>query len=211
MCPADPCHCPFTHTCRVHTAGRAGLWDHSYQRCTLWSMVGFHGDESMESMLSSVRASLCPGRTYKGPSALSPGGAISKACCTRRHSAWGLGHTRGWRRCLWPAGGAVQSPRGGSGSDNRENTQGPGKTVLSYGDPWNCEAHPLKLLVRPHAVQILVLHPGPCGVLVESGSGRGCCKVRSRKMSPRRRRLLGECIQRRYSCGQRPHRVTCVE
>ena len=158
-----------------------------------------------------MRAALCPGRTYKGPSAVSPGGAISNACSTWRHSAWGWdipgagGGARGQQ-------GAQQSPRGGSEPDNRENTQGAGKTVLSYGDPRNCETHALELLVRTHAVQIRVLHPGPCVAVVESGPGRGCRKVRGRKVSPRRRWLLGECVQRRrHSWGQRPRRVTCVQ
>ena len=86
-----------------------------------------------------------------------------------------------------------------------------GELFLPYGDPQNCEAHPLELLVRRHAAQIRVPHPGPRGVVVESRLGRGCWKARSRKVSPRRRWLLGESVQRRrYSCGQRPRRVTCV-
>ena len=107
-------------------------------------------------------------------------------------------------------GAQCRVPQGVLGQTTGQ-TLGSGETVLSYGDPQNCKAHPLELLVRQHAAQIRVPHPGPRGVVVESRLGRGCWKVRSRKVSPRRRWLLGESVQRRrYSCGQRPCRVMCV-
>ena len=46
LCPA-PCHCPFTHACRVCTAGRAGLWAQSLLRCTFYSMWDYSFESSL--------------------------------------------------------------------------------------------------------------------------------------------------------------------
>lgn len=158
-----------------------------------------------------MRAALCPGRAYEAPQPSLPGvpSAMPAAHGATLHGGWDIPGAGGGAR--GQHGAQCRVPEGLLSRTTGKTLRALG-TVLSYGDPRDCETHALELLARPHAVQIRVLHPGPCVAVVESGSGRGCWKVRGRKVSPRRRRLLGECVQRRrHSWGQRPLRVTCAE
>lgn len=130
------------------------------------------------------------------------------------HEGWGIPGTEGGARGQQGHSAESQTGCWARQRGNHSGLQDPGQTVPPDGNPRPCEAplQELLVLLPHHEVQIWVPLPGPCGILVESGSGRGCWKVRSQKVSPRRRWLLGESVLRtRPNCGQRPHRVTCAE